>query len=385
MAMINPKYFSRLDQVSGLSDKERNNLQKVCDKFAFRTNEYYISLINWDDPDDPVRRIIIPDTAELEMWGNLDASNEEKYTKVHGLEHKYQHTAVLLVSDVCGGYCRYCFRKRIFMNINDEVERDLTEALMYIREHRELNNILLTGGDPLIMSTGKLEKLFRKLREIDHVKIIRIGTKIPAFNPFRILNDPSLIKMLEKYSTPEKKIYLMAHFNHPRELTEKSIKAVHMIQKAGVVTVNQTPLIRGVNDSPEVLAELFDKLSFIGVSPYYIFQCRPTQGNRHLAVPVEKAYEINEQAKMMGSGLAKRARLTMSHMSGKIEVLGLTEENIIFKFHRAADPCEKARIVIFKRNPEAYWYDDYTDMVEEYILENPFYGAGIEAEAEYVE
>jgi len=371
--MTYPKYITKLEQIKELDGKERDELQKVCEKYAFRANEYYISLINWDDPDDPIRRIVIPDTRELEMWGNLDASDEKKYTKVHGLEHKYEHTAILLVNDVCGGYCRFCFRKRIFMNINNEIERDITEALKYIREHKELNNILLTGGDPLVLSTAKLEKIISRLRKIDHVKIIRIGSKIAAFNPFRIINDPSFIEMLGKFSMPEKKIYFMAQYNHPRELTEESIKAIHMIQKAGVITVNQTPLIRGVNDSPDVLAELLDKLSFIGVPPYYIFQCRPTQGNKHLAVPVESAYEIHEQAKMKGSGLAKRSRFVMSHTLGKIEILGLTEDNIIFKFHRSADPGEKARIITCRRNPKAYWYNDYTEITDEYRIENPFF------------
>jgi len=368
-----PKYFTKLDQIKELSTKERLNLQEVCEKFAFRTNEYYTSLINWDDPDDPIRRIVIPERAELERWGHLDASNEKSYTRVHGLEHKYENTALLLVNDVCGGYCRFCFRKRLFMNQNDEVVRDISEALLYIREHKELNNILLTGGDPLLMSTTKLEKIISKLRSINHVQIIRIGSKMPAFNPYRILRDPSLPAMLEKYSTPQKKIYLITNFNHPRELTEESMKAIHIIQKAGVITANQTPLIRGINDSHEVLTELFNKLSFIGVPPYYVFQCRPTQGNIHLTVPVERAYEIHEQARMKGSGLAKRSRLVMSHALGKIAGIGLTDDAIYFKLHRAADPGEKARIVIFKRNPEAYWYDDYTDMVDDYILKNPFY------------
>ncbi|MFC1538532.1 KamA family radical SAM protein [Candidatus Latescibacterota bacterium] len=370
--MTNPKYIIRLDQVEELSDNDRTNIKEVCNTFAFRANEYYLSLIDWNDINDPIRRIIIPDKTELENWGTLDASNEEKYTILPGLEHKYEHTVVLLVSDVCGGYCRFCFRKRIFMNENEEIERDITEALKYIRKHKEVNNVLLTGGDPLILSTGKLEKIISKLREIDHVKIIRIGTKIPSFNPYRILEDPSLTEMLGKYSTPEKKIYMMAHFNHPRELTEQAVKAMHMVQKAGIILINQTPLIRGVNDTPKILAELFDSLSFIGIPPYYVFQCRPTQGNAHLAIPVEEAYILFEKAKMMGSGLAKRARISMSHMQGKIEIIGLTKDTIIFKFHRSADPSLKSCIQIFKRNPSAYWYDDYTDKIDEYVLDNPF-------------
>lgn len=266
------------------------------------------------------------------------------------------------------------------MDSNEEISLDVTEGLNYIREHKELNNILLTGGDPLLLSTGKLENIIRQLREIDHVHIIRIGTKMPAFNPFRILTDPSLPEMLEKYSTQDKKIYMMVHFDHPRELTDEAVRAMHIIHKAGVVLANQTPIIRGINDSPEVLAELLDKLSFIGVPPYYVFQCRPTKGNKHLSVPVERAYEIHEQAKMRCSGLAKRARFAMSHSLGKIEVLGLTEEHVVFKFHRAANPENKAYIAIFKRNPDAHWYDDYKDMTSDYALDNPFYDSKLEIE-----
>ena len=374
------KYITKLEQINELSDKEKCDLQKVCDKFAFRANEYYLSLINWDDPNDPIRRIVIPDIDELNIAGQLDASNEKLYTKVHGLEHKYEHIAVLLVNNTCGCFCRFCFRKRLFMNENDEIERDISDALDYIDEHKELNNILLSGGDPLLLSTSRLEKIISQLRNIDHIKIIRIGTKIPAFNPYRILDDKSLLNMLEKYSTPDKKIYLMVHFNHPNELTEPAIKALHLLHKSGVVICNQTPLIRGVNDSPEVLAELLNKLAYIGVSPYYIFQCRPTLGNGHLAIPLEKAFEIHEQAKMKCSGLSKRSRLSMSHVSGKIEVLGLTEKCILFKFHRSANPEHKARIIICKRNPNAYWYDDYTDVIDDYIPDNPFYQDEFEPE-----
>ena len=371
--MVYPKYFIRLNQINELSEEVRLDLREVCERFPFRINEYYASLINWDDPDDPLRRIVIPDRAELEMSGCLDASNEKHYTKVHGLEHKYEHTAVLLVNNVCGSFCRFCFRKRLFMKENNEIDRDLTEALDYIREHEELNNILITGGEPLLLSTSRLEKIISRLRAIDHISIIRIGSKIPAFNPFRILNDPSFLEMLNKYSTPEKKIYLMVHFNHSNELTEAAINALHTIQKAGVIIMNQTPLIRGVNDSPEVLSDLFNRLSYIGVRPYYVFQCRPTKGNRHLAVPVEEAFETHEMAKMNCSGLAKTTRFVMSHSLGKIEVLALTKENIHFKFHRSADFDEKARIVIFKRNHEAYWYDDYIHMADDYFFMNPFY------------
>ncbi|TFH02152.1 MAG: KamA family radical SAM protein, partial [Calditrichales bacterium] len=260
--MYKPKYITDLKNITQIPSSEQNNLEQVTDKFMFRTNAYYQSLINWDDPDDPIKRIVIPEMDELLAWGRLDASDEEEYTRVPGMEHKYQYTALLLVNDVCGAYCRFCFRKRLFMNDNDEVVRDISEGLAYIREHTEINNVLLTGGYPMIMSTRKLEDIIRQLREIDHVKIIRIGTKMPAFNPYRIIDNPDLLKMVEKYSVADKKIYIMAHFNHPRELTDVAVKSLLLLQKAGAITVNQTPLLRGVNDDPEVLAELFNKLSY---------------------------------------------------------------------------------------------------------------------------
>ncbi|PIQ97292.1 MAG: KamA family radical SAM protein [Nitrospinae bacterium CG11_big_fil_rev_8_21_14_0_20_56_8] len=358
------KYLTRLDQLEGLAREEQVGLQLVDDKFVFRSNEYYQSLIDWSDPNDPIRKIVVPDIGEMDNWGRLDASNEDKYTPVRGLEHKYPSTALLLVNEVCAAYCRFCFRKRLFMNENDEVTKDITEGLEYIRRHPEITNVLLTGGDPLILSTSKLDPILRKLREIDHVQIIRIGSKIPAFNPYRIIDDPSLLATLRRHSTKEKRIYIMAHFNHPRELTAVAVEGLDLLMKAGTILVNQTPLIRGVNDNPDVLANLFNRLSFLGVPPYYVFLCRPTLGNKPFAVPVEAGFQVFEQARMRVSGLAKRARIAMSHESGKIEVLGLTGTEIYFKYHRAAEPQESARFLAFKRNPDAFWFDDYEESRE---------------------
>jgi len=369
------KYVTRLDQVPQLSGKERVDLERVNEKFVFRSNEYYQSLIDWEDPNDPIRRIVIPEVQELDDWGQLDASNEERYTPVKGLEHKYSSTALLLVNEVCAAYCRFCFRKRLFMDENDEVTKDISEGLRYIREHREISNVLLTGGDPLIMSTSKLAPIIEKLRQVDHVQIIRIGTKIPAFNPFRIIDDPSLLEMIQKYSTDEKKIYIMAHFNHPRELTGEAIKGLNLLMRAGAVVVNQTPLIRGVNDDPGILSKLFNKLSYIGVPPYYVFLCRPTLGNEPYALPVEKGYQIFENARKKCSGLAKRARLVMSHETGKVEVLAVTRDKVYFKYLRAAHPDNGIRFLEFPRNPDAFWLDDYADPAlpggEEHPYNNP--------------
>lgn len=361
--MKNPKYITKLERIPELKEEELIELQPVGERFVFRSNEYYQSLIDWDDPNDPIRRIVMPSVSELNEWGDLDASDEASYTVVPGVEHKYEDTALLLVNNVCGAYCRFCFRKRLFMHDNDEVVRDISEGLKYIAAHEEITNVLLTGGDPLIMSTAKLERIISSLRRIDHVHIIRIGTKMPAFNPYRIINDPSLLEMIRKYTTDDKKIYIMAHFNHPRELTDVAIKGMNLLREAGAITVNQTPMVRGLNDEPEVMFQLFRKLSFIGVPPYYVFQCRPTLGNESYSVPIEQAFDVFEKARSNCSGLAKRARFVMSHSSGKIEMVGKTEDSVFFRYHRAADPRHNERFMVFRRNPEAYWFDDYNEPV----------------------
>jgi KamA family protein len=331
----------------------------VAEKFAFRTNEYYQSLIDWNDPEDPIRRIVMPDLQELDEFGEMDASDEHSYTVRKGLEHKYSDTALLLVNNVCGAYCRFCFRKRLFTDGNDEVTNDITDAVAYIEQHTEINNVLLSGGDPLIMSTGKLSKIIKQIRDISHVRIIRIGTKMTAFDPYRIINDPSLLEMMSEYSLPDRKIFVMAHFNHPRELTEPALKGLQLLQRAGAITCNQSPLIRGVNDKPEIIAELFGRLSFNGVVPYYLFLCRPTSGNEPYMVPVEEGLEIFEEARRRLAGLAKQARLCMSHRTGKVEVVGKMDNKIVFRYHRAPNPLDCGRVMVFDSDPKAAWLDDY--------------------------
>ena len=372
------KYLTKIDQLEQLSEQQRADLKKITEKFAFRGNTYYLSLIDWDDPDDPIRTIIIPHVRELEEWGRLDPSDEKAYTVMPGLEHKYNSTVLLLVSNVCDGICRYCFRKRVFIEPQSEYLRDLPAALQYIKEHREITNVLLTGGDPLVLTTSKLEKIIRPLRQIDHVQIVRIGTRTPVFNPYRIVDDPALLEMIENYSTDWKKIHVITHFVHPRELTDLAVKGVHLLQKTGAVIANQTPLVRGLNDNPDVLADLLRKLSFVGVPPYYIFQCRPALGNKAYTVPIEQGYEIVEQAKAQVSGLAKRARYVMSHSSGKIEIVGKTDELTCFRYHRAAKDEDSGRFMAFKSNPNACWLDDYDEVMLEYPVSLPYRSYGPE-------
>ncbi len=355
-----------------LSRAQRDELREVAARFAFRSNDYYLSLINWDDPDDPIRRIVIPDAAEMELWGRPDPSDEQAYTIMPGLEHKYDSTALLLISNVCDGICRYCFRKRVFTEAHKECVEDIPAAIEYIRKHPQISNVLLTGGDPLTLPTEKLADIVSQLRKIEHVQIIRIGTKVPVFNPFRISRDPQLLQMIDTFSTPSRKIYIMTHFSHPREFTAAAADAIFMLHRAGAVIANQCPLIRGVNDKPEVLAELFRTAAAHGVPPYYLFQCRPALGNRGYTVPIEEGYSIFELAKSLVSGLAKRAKFVMSHSSGKIEIVGKAEDYIYFKYHRAACDEDSGRFLACKSNADAYWLDDYAEIIRDYPVEMPY-------------
>ncbi|MDP6797840.1 MAG: KamA family radical SAM protein [Candidatus Krumholzibacteria bacterium] len=356
--MPSVKYRKNIHRIDALSKEEQDRLALVAERYAFRANDYYLSLINWEDPLDPIRQIVVPQEGELDAWGALDASNEADNYVAPGCQHKYSDTALLLVNETCGAYCRFCFRKRLFMNDNEEVEFDPTPGIDYIREHPEISNVLLTGGDPLLLSTGKLRAIITRLREIDHVKIIRIGSKMPAFNPFRILDDPALLELLESHSCTNGRIYLMAHFNHPRELTREARSALDALHHAGVMLVNQTPIIRGVNSDPKVLAELMQELSWMGVPPYYMFQCRPTEGNKPFEMPIVESWELVREAMTRVSGLARRARLTMSHASGKVEVPAVTRDHIICRYHRARNPEDDGRVMVFHRDDNAYWLDD---------------------------
>jgi len=170
----------------------------------------------------------------------------------------------------------------------------------------------------------------------------------------------------------------MTHFVHLRELTRVAVKAIDLLKKAGAVLTNQMPLIRGVNDNPELLAELLAELSFIGAVPYYIFQCRPALGNKAYTIPIEQGYDIIEQAKARVSGLAKRVRFVMSHSTGKIEVIGKTEDIIYFKYHRAADDTDSGRFIAFATNPDAYWFDDYDEVIRDYPVSLPYRSYGPE-------
>ncbi|WDL96141.1 KamA family radical SAM protein [Alicyclobacillus sp. ALC3] len=355
---VQPNYFTRIEQVPELTAEEQRQLRQITEQYVFRLNDYYSGLINWADPNDPLRKLVIPSLTELDEYGQLDASNEYSNYVAPGCQHKYTTTAVLLVAEVCGAYCRFCFRKRLFKNDVHETSLDISEGVRYIALHSEINNVLLTGGDSLMLSTSKLKDILHQLRAIPHVRIIRLGSKLTAFNPMRIYEDEHLLAVLSRYSRGDARIYQMAHFNHPRELTSKALRAISALQAAGVIMVNQTPLLRGINDNANTLAELLARLSYAGVAPYYIFQNRPVAGNSAFVVPLAEGYRIIEAAKAKTSGLGKRVKYVMSHDSGKIEILAVEDNQIYLKYHQARDQSHVGKFLALDLPPGAAWYDD---------------------------
>jgi KamA family protein len=322
-----------------------------------RSSEYYSSLIDWDDPADPLRRLVAPDDLELETFGSLDPSNESANTVAPGLQHKYRDTALLLVADTCAGYCRYCFRKRLFAPERSEALRDRRPALNYIRQTPQITDVLLTGGDPLTLSTRALKAVVDDVSAIPHVRAVRIGSKIPAFNPARITDDSDLLELIRQTVARGCSVHVMTHFDHPRELTTQAVEAIEMLRSAGATCLNQCPVTRGINDDSSVLAELFELTTAVGCPQYYLFQCRPTTGNSHFVLPLERAFEVVSEARARVSGLSRRARFCISHESGKIEIVGMDDLHVFARYHRAKDPSDDGRMLVYRRNAEAIWLD----------------------------
>ena len=363
-------YYTQLSQ-TGLSDRfqpeEFQKMESVEKVYPFVANEYYLSLMNPDDPADPIRKIILPDPRELAHKGSLDPSAEESYTVLPGLQHKYPQTALLLVNNACAGICRYCFRKRLFIGDSPPPTCNICKAADYLQEKPEVTNVLLSGGDPLLLRPSELDTILSRLREVSNIPIHRIGSKALAYDPNRIVRNPDMADVIRKHTEPGRQIYIVNHFDHPVEITDTAEEAVTQLKQAGAEMINQTPLISGVNDNPSTLATLFQRLSVMGVPPYYVFQCRPTAGNRHLSIPIERGLQIFQGAQARCSGLAKRARYIMSHKSGKIEMVGRTPKHLYMRYHQAARPEDVGSMMVFRPNPEAYWLEDYqhrlTDMI----------------------
>lgn len=351
--------LEQLQNYTDLSSEEKKQIEQIIRIHPMRISPYYISLIDWNDPHDPIRKMAVPSFEELNLDGFYDTSGEIENTKMPGLQHKYSETALILATNRCAMYCRHCFRKRLVGLPNEEIVKRFEDAADYIRQHDEINNVLVSGGDPLVLNNEILENFLHVLTKIDHLNFIRFGSRTPVTLPSR-LEDPELLELFKRYSQVDKRLYIVTQFNHPRELTPQSIKAVSNLVKAGVLLSNQTVLMRGVNDDPDTLARLMNNLVSIGVSPYYVFQCRPVKRvKHHFQIPISKGIQIVEKAKAKCNGHSKRFKYVMSHKTGKIEILGTMNNEIYFKYHEAKD--RKNLGVMFKLPADkgAGWLDDF--------------------------
>jgi len=340
----------------GWDAKEQCERSHVADRYPMMITPYYLSLVDPDDPEDPIRRMCVPSTDELAPGGSFDTSGEESNTKQEGLQHKYQQTVLLLSTNQCAMYCRHCFRKRLVGLSDQELNKRVDEAAEYVRQHPEVHNVLVSGGDALLNSNQIIQRYLEELTAVEHVNYIRFGSRTPVVLPSRIYGDQELLDLLETYGK-KKTLSVVTQFNHPRELTEEAAKAIRALLERGVQVRNQTVLLRGVNDDSKTLAQLLSGLTRLGVVPYYIFQCRPVTGVQgRFQVPIREGIRIVDGAKSMVDGFSKGVRYAMSHPEGKIEILcELENGEVLFKFHQSKRPENHARAFTWQLSESDTW------------------------------
>jgi len=291
----------QLRQIINITDEEEENISKVLEKFRMGITPYYAAHMDKEDPRDPIRMQAVPTFVETHVSSAdmLDPLHEDTDSPAPGLTHRYPDRVLFLITDQCSMYCRHCTRRRFAGQCDDEVGMEnIDKCIEYIRNTPVVRDVLLSGGDCLLVSDEKLEYIIKKLREIPHVEIIRLGSRTPVVCPQRITDD--LVNMLKKYHP----IWLNTHFNHPKEFTPESMEALRKLADAGIPLGNQSVLLRGVNDCPHIMRELVHMLVKNRVRPYYIYQCDLSLGIEHFRTSVAKGIEIIESLRGHTSGYA---------------------------------------------------------------------------------
>ncbi len=293
--------LAQLEKHLVLTDEERAGVLLSGNKLAMAITPHYFNLIDPEDPEDPIRRQVIPRIEET--WDDpeemADPCGEDGRMPVPGLVHRYPDRVLFLVTDRCASYCRYCTRSRVVSGVGEqELHTDHEAAFRYLEKHTEVRDVLLSGGDPLLFSDAKLEAILSRLRAIPHIEFLRIGSRVPIFLPQRIT--PELCRMLQRYHP----LWLSIHTNHPRELTTEVREALGRLADHGVPLGNQSVLLRGVNDDAEVMKSLVHKLLMCRVRPYYLYQCDLIQGSSHLRTSVQAGVDIIEQLRGHTTGYA---------------------------------------------------------------------------------
>ncbi len=290
-----------LERIVALSPEERRGLALAAGCSRVATTPYYASLMDPDHPSCPVRMQAVPSPAEAERSPGdlLDPLAEEGHRPVAAIVHRYPDRALLLAADRCAVYCRHCTRRRLTLGGGSSLGRDaVAEGVDYVRAHREIRDVIVSGGDPLVLSDERLEEIFSALRSIPHVRILRLATRAPAVCPMRV--DDSLAVMLRRFAP----LFVVTHFNHPKECTEEAERACATLVDHGVPVENQTVLLRGVNSSARILRDLFERLLAFRVRPYYLHQGDVVEGTGHLRTPLEAGLAIVDELRRTTSGLA---------------------------------------------------------------------------------
>ncbi|HWA05160.1 MAG TPA: KamA family radical SAM protein [Ignavibacteria bacterium] len=339
---------SSVDQLVDQFGIKKEVAERLDDFFQARINPYYLSLIRY--PGDPIWLQAVPDEVELyDIDAPEDPLNEDEMSPVPNITHRYPDRALFLTTSQCGLYCRFCTRKRKVGDSSKINMRELEAAFQYLEQHTEINDVILSGGDPLMLTDAMLEKVLIRLRQIPHISIIRLGTKMPCVLPQRVT--PQLCEMLKKYHP----IYVNTHFNHPWEITPESTKACEMLVNSGVPVGCQTVLLKGVNDDPEVMRDLMKKLLAIRVRPYYIYQADLTKGANHFRTPIDVGLEIMDNLRGHISGLGvPQFVIDAPGGGGKIPLL---PEYVLAR--------DKEKIILRNFKNEVY---EYPDVQEEHIV-----------------
>ena len=284
-----------------LTPDEREGLLLTRHKLAFAITPHYFNLIEPDNPDCPIRRQVIPRAGEAVITpGEMaDPCGEDSHMPVPGLVHRYPDRVLFLVTDRCASYCRYCTRSRVVSGVGEqELETDFEAVYEYLAAHTEVRDVLLSGGDALLLSDDKLRKILSRLRALPHIEFLRIGSRVPIFLPQRIT--PELCAMLKEFHP----LWMSVHVNHPRELTTEVRDALGRLADAGIPLGNQSVLLAGVNDNPDTMRALIHKLLRCRVRPYYLYQCDLIHGSAHLRTSVAKGLEIIESLRGHTTGYA---------------------------------------------------------------------------------
>jgi lysine 2,3-aminomutase len=291
----------QLKQVINLTPEEEEGIHECLKTLRMAITPYYATLMDPDDPNCPVRKQAVPTSMELHTAESdmVDPLHEDTDSPAEGLTHRYPDRVLLLVTDQCSMYCRHCTRRRKAGVTDKAMPRDqIDKAIDYIRNTPRVRDVLISGGDGLLISDEMLEYVIKNLREIPHVEIIRIGSRTPVVMPQRIT--PELVNMLKKYHP----IWFNTHFNHPKEVTPESTRACEMLADAGIPLGNQSVLLKGVNDCPFIMKKLVQDLLKIRIRPYYIYQCDLSRGISHFRTSIGKGIEIIEHLRGHTSGLA---------------------------------------------------------------------------------